>query len=55
MHNEYFLPKSKLTDIMPVTNALPTDSKIFEKRIQNEINECADQFLVPFLCGYRKG
>ena len=36
-------------------SALPTVSKIFEQLMQKQISEYINQFLSPFLCGYRKG
>ena len=39
---------------MPV-NVLPSVSKVFERIIQNQIKNCVDEILSPYLCGYRKG
>ena len=39
---------------LPV-NVLPTVSKIFERIIQKQFSAFIDNFLSPFLCGYRKG
>ena len=39
---------------MPVS-VLPSVSKIFERIIQNQFSSYIDEFLSPYLCGYRKG
>ena len=39
----------------PVSSVLPTVSKVFEKLMQKQLNNCINKFLSPFLCGYRKG
>ena len=36
-------------------NVLLIMSKIFKRLMQKEISEYINQFLSPFLCGYRKG
>ena len=65
----YFPNKLKLADITPVykkknptlvencrpVSVLPSVSKIFEGIIQKQFSNFVDQFLSPFLCGYRKG
>ena len=67
--NEKFAQKLKLADITPVckkedstkvtnqraVSVLPTISKISERLMQKQISEYSNQFLSPFLCGYRKG
>ena len=67
--NSYFESGLKLADVTPVHKAeqttdkanyrnvslLPVVSKIFEKLMQNQILEYVNDFLSPFLCGYRKG
>ena len=59
----------KLADITPVNknddvtdksnyrpiSGLPSCSKLFEKIIQGQITTYIENFLSPFLCGYRKG
>ena len=34
---------------------MPSVSKIFERIIQNQFSSYIDEFLSPYLCGYRKG
>ena len=34
---------------------LPVVSKIFEKIMQRQISAYLEEYLSPFLCGYRKG
>ena len=65
----YFPNKLKLADITPVykkkdptlvenyrpVSVLPSVSKIFERIIQKQFSNFVDQFLSPYLCGYRKG
>ena len=36
-------------------SVLPSVSKIFERIIQKQFSNFVDQFLSPYLCGYRKG
>ena len=36
-------------------SVLPTVTKIFERLMQSQLNEHINQFLSPFLCGYRTG
>ena len=64
----YFPNKLKLADITPVykkkdptlvenyrpVSVLPSVSKIFERIIQKQFSNFVDQFLSPYLCGYRK-
>ena len=59
----------KLTDVAPVFkkvysiltesygsgSVLPTVSKVFEKFMQNQLNNCIRKFQPLFLYGYRKG
>ena len=61
--------KLKLADVSPVckkenplltknykpVNVLPTVTEIFERLMQSQLNEHINQFLSPFLCGYRTG
>ena len=65
----YFPNKLKLADITPVykkkdptlvenyrpVSVLPSVSKIFERIIQKQFSNYVDEFLSPYLCGYRKG
>ena len=65
----YFPNKLKLADITPVykkkdpilvenyrpASVLTSVSKIFERIIQKEFSNYVDEFLSPYLCGYRKG
>ena len=65
----YFPNKLKLADITSVykkkdptlvenyrlVSGLPSVSKIFEIIIQKQFSNYADEFLSPYLCGYRKG
>ena len=65
----YFPNKLKLADITPVykekdptlvenyrpVSVLTSVSKIFERIIQKQFSNFVDQFLSPYLCGYRKG
>jgi len=65
----YFPSKLKLADITPVykkkdptlvenyrpVSVLPSVSKIFERIIQKQFSSYVDEFLSPYLCGYRKG
>ena len=44
---------TKVKNYRPVS-VLPTVSKIFERLIQKQTSEYINQFLSPFLCGYRK-
>ena len=68
--NENIFPHElKLADVTPIfkkedttlaknyrpVSVLPTVSKIFEKLIQKQLVAYIDQYLSPFLCGYRKG
>ena len=64
----YFPNKLKLTDITPVykmkdltlvenyrpVSVLPSVSEIFERIIQKQFSNYVDEFLSPYLCGYRK-
>ena len=64
-----FPNKLKLADITPVykkkdpslienyrpVSVLPSVSKIFERIIQKRFSNYVDEFLSPYLCGYRKG
>ena len=64
-----FPQKLKLADIMSVykkydsikvknytpVSVLPTVSKIFERLMQKQVTYYINQFLSPFLCGYRNG
>ena len=36
-------------------SVLPVVSKVFERIMHNQISECINQFLSPYLCGYRQG
>ena len=36
-------------------SVLPTVTKIFQRLMQSQLSEHIDQFLSPFLCGYRRG
>ena len=54
------LPISKSGDTTykknyPSASLLPTVSKLYEKILHKQIVAIVDQFLSPFLCGYRKG
>ena len=65
----YFRNKLKLADITQVykkkdptlvenyrpVSVLPSVSKIFERAIQKEFSNYVNEFLSPYLCGYRKG
>ena len=65
----YFPNKLKLADITPVykkkdptlvenyrpVSVLPSVSKIFERIIQKQFSNYVDEFLSPYLWGYRKG
>ena len=67
--NLHFRNKLKLADITPVykkkdltlvenyrpVSVLPSVSKIFERIIQKQFSNYVDEFLSPYLCGYRKG
>ena len=67
--NKKFPQKLTLADITPVYkkedstkvknyrpfSVLPTVSKVFKQLMQKQISEYINQFLSPFLCGYRKG
>ena len=69
INNAYFDDAMKLADLTPVhktetttdksnyrpISGLPSGSKIFERIIQCQIRNYVDQFLSPYLCGYRKG
>ena len=69
LQNFHFPSKLKLADITPVykkkdptlvenyrpVSVLPSVSKIFERTIQKQFSSYVDEFLSPFLCGYRKG
>ena len=59
----------KLADVTPVfkkddatlaknyrpVSVLPTVSKVFERILQSQMKEYIENFLSPYLCGYRKG
>ena len=45
---------TKVKNCRPFT-VLPTVTKIFERLMQKQRSEYINQFLSPFLCGYRKG
>ena len=45
---------TKAKNYRPVT-VLPRASKIFERLMHKQINFYNDQFLSPYMCGYRKG
>ena len=65
----YFPNKLKLADTTPVckkkdptlvkncrpVSALPSVSNIFERIIQKQFSNYVDEFLSPYLCGYRQG
>ena len=65
----YFPNKLKLADIIPVykkkdpslvenyrpVSVLHSVSKIFERIVQKQFSNYVDEFLSPYLCGYRKG
>ena len=69
LENHNFPSKLKLADITPVykkndrtsvenfrpVSVLPTVSKIFERIIQKQFSAHVNEFLSPYLCGYRKG
>ena len=69
IEKKYFPKNLKLADITPVykkkdptlaenyrpVSVLPSVSKIFERIIQNQFSSYNDEFLSPYLCGYRKG
>ena len=69
VRNGYFPDKLKLADVTPVfkkddatqaknyrpISVLPTISKVFERLIQKQLLSHIDQYLSPYLCGYRKG
>ena len=64
-----FFQNLKLANITPVyrkkdptsvenywpVSVLPSVSKIFERIIQKQFSSFIDEFLSPYLCGYRKG
>ena len=66
---QYFSKNLKLADITPVyknkdptlvenyrpVSILPCASKIFERIIQKQFSSFIDEFLSPYLCGYKKG
>ena len=66
---QYFPKNLKLADITPVhkkkdstlvanyrpVSVLPCVSKVFERMIQKQFPSFIDEFLSPYLCGYRKG
>ena len=69
LEKQYFPKSLKLADITPAykkkdpalaenyrpVSALPSVTKIFERIIQNQFSSYIDEFLSPYLCGYRKG
>ena len=69
IRNQEFPEELKNADVTPVfkkgnstsvenyrpVSVLPVVSKIYERIIQNQINQYAERFLSPYLCGYRKG
>ena len=64
-----FSKNLKLADITPVykkkdptlvenyrpVSVLPSVSKVFERSVQKQVSSFIDEFLSPFLCGYRQG
>ena len=68
LRDGYFPDKLKCTDIAPVfkkddptkaknyrpVSVLPGVSKIFERLMHKQISFYIDQFLSPYMCGYRK-
>ena len=64
-----FPDKLKLADVTPVhkkddatnvrnyrpVSVLPSVSKVFERLLQSQISKYIENFLSPYLCGYRKG
>ena len=69
LQNFQFPSELKLADVIPVfkkedptlaknyrpISLLPTVSKIFERIMLNQITTYINEYLSPFLCGYRKG
>ena len=69
LQNFQFPSELKLADVIPVfkkedptlaknyrpISLLPTVSKIFERIMLNQITTYMNEYLSPFLCGYRKG
>ena len=69
VQNNKFPTKLKLADITPIfkklenifvenyrpISVLPTVSKIFERIMQEQMNDFVAKYLSPYLCGYRKG
>ena len=69
LEKQYFPKNLKLVDITPVykkkdptlaenyrlVSVLLSVSNIFERVIQNQFSSYIDEFLSPYLCGYRKG
>lgn len=67
--NKEFPKKIKLADLTPIfkklenifvenyrpVSVLPVVSKIFERIMQKQTNDFVENFLSPYLCGYRKG
>ena len=69
LEKQNFPQNLKLADITPVykkkdptlvenyrpVSVLPTVSKVFERIIQKQFSSFINDFLSPYLCGYRKG
>ena len=69
LESSSFPDNFKLADITPVlkkgspldktnyrpVSVLPALSKVFERLIQNQINDYIVKYLSPYLCGFRKG
>ena len=69
MSNKEFSDELKLADVTPIykkdhpnksknyrlVSVLPVVSKVFEKIMHNQISQYIISFLIPYLCGYRKG
>ena len=69
INNKKFPSKLKYADITPIfkkldtilkenyrpVSILPVVSKIFERLMKNQMHIYIDQYLSPYLCGYRKG
>ena len=36
-------------------SVLPVVLKVFERIMHKQISECINQFLTPYMCGYRQG
>ena len=69
LRKQYFPKNLKLSDITPVykkkdptlvenyqpASIFPCVSKVFNSIIQRQFSSFIDEFLSPYLCGYRKG